>query len=156
MKNGTHKKIKIKTAEILQMDPSEKWLQLTSTGDEDLGFAAGEAVHQRLGPDVGVEERRHAAQFGQTQPEPHKLRLVAQKQRGCVPLFQLGVRRQSPGHFVALPVGPAVRVGALLEDQKSLFWMLLRSIQEAVQQAGKVLLDFAHSHADANCSDRVS
>lgn len=97
-------------------------------------------MQQRSGPDVVVQQSRHAAQLGQSQPDPHEQGLVAQEQRHRVPRLQLRVRRQSPGHLVALCVCLFISVGDILENEQLLVWMLRYSVQKTVQNAVKAPL----------------
>lgn len=108
---------------------------LTCRRDDHFGPAAGEAVQQRFGPDVEVEQSSQAAQLGQTEPGPHEAGLVGQEEGDRVPLLQPGCSLQSSGHLVALSVHMSVRIFPTLEEQEGLRGMLLRGIQEAVHDA---------------------
>lgn len=132
--------------------------QLTSTSDKDLSVTAGEAVQQRLGSDVVVQKRSRAAQLGQCQPHPHKLRLIAQEQSHRVPWLQVGMRGQSSGHFVAFSVGLAVSVRAVLEKNELLMRLLLRLVQETIQNTVKrfLLLESVDAYTNFNGSNSVT
>lgn len=124
--------------------------QLTSTSDQDFGFTAGETVQQGFGSYVVVEEGRPASQLGQRQPDPYEPRLVAQEQGDRVSFLQVGVRQESPGHFVAFFVGLAVSVGAVLENYELLMRMLRYFVQKTIQNTTKPPVDSAHAHTDVN------
>ena len=132
--------------------------QLTSTSDQDLGFTAGETVQQGLGSDVAVQQRRRTSQLGQCEPEPNKVRLVAQEQSHCVPLLQLDVCGQSSGHPVAFLVCLAVSIGAFLEKQKLLVRLPRHFVQKTIQNTVQrfLRLEFAHPYADFNCSNCIT
>lgn len=112
-------------------------LCLTCRGDDHFGPAAGEAVQQRLGPDVEVEQGSRAAQLGQTEPSPHEAGLVGQKQGDGVPLLQPGFSLQSSGHLVALSIHFAIRIFPTFKVQKCLTGMPFSGVQEAVHDAVK-------------------
>lgn len=109
----------------------------TWRGNEHFGPAAGEAVQQRLGSDVEVQQSSRAAQLGQAEPGPHEGGLVRQKQGHGVPLLQPGFSLQSSGHLVALEVHLSVGVRAPLEVDEDLVGVSPRCVQEAVQDAVK-------------------
>lgn len=108
---------------------------LTCRDDDHFGPAAGEAVQQRLGPDVEVEQSRRAAQLGQGEPGPDEARLVGHEQGDGLPFLQPRFSLQSSGHLVALLVHGAVRVLATFEVHEGLVGMPARGIQEAVHDA---------------------
>lgn len=64
---------------------------------------------------------------------------------------------QGSGHFVALLVCLAVRVAAVLEQQKLLVRLPRHFVQETIQHTVKwfALLVFTQPHADFNCSDCI-
>lgn len=113
------------------------FITLTSTDNQDFGVAAGEAVQQRFGPDVEVEQRRHASQLGEREPHPHKLWLVAQQKGSGVPLLQLSMLGQRSGRSVAFFVSLAVRVRAVLKQHEGLLWLFGDSVQKTFQNAVK-------------------
>lgn len=129
---------------------------LTCTSDQDFGVAAGEAVEQGLGPDVAVEEGGRASQLGQSEPDPHELGLVSHEESRRVPLAQVGVGGQGPGHLAALPVRLPVGVRALLEDDERLVRMPGDFVQETVHDAveGFALQQPLYAKADFNGGDR--
>lgn len=112
---------------------------LTCGRDDHLGPAAGEAVQQRLGPDVEVEQGRRAAQLGQGEPGPDEARLVAQEQGHRVALLQPSLSLQRPRHLVAPPVHLAVRVLETLEAHERLVGMPAHRLQKLVHDAVEVL-----------------
>lgn len=52
--------LQISNAAIMQ----EMFANLTGANNQDFGITAGEAVQQRLGPDVEVQQRSRASQLG--------------------------------------------------------------------------------------------
>lgn len=110
-------------------------MSLTWTGEDEFGAAAGEAVQQRFGPDVKVEQGSWAAQFGQTEPGPDVRGLVGQEQGHGVPLLQPGFSLQGPGHLVAPSVHLRVRILPTLEVDQDLVRAPPHRVQEVVQDA---------------------
>jgi len=104
-------------------------------GDDHFGPAAEEAVQQRLGSDVDVKQSRRTSQLGQTEPSPHVAGLVGQKQGDRVPLLQPGFNLQRARHLVALLVHVSISILASFKVHEDLPGMLLRGVQEAVQDA---------------------
>lgn len=131
---------------------------LTSTDNQDFGFAAGVAVQQRFGPDVEVQQSSCASQLGEGEPHPHKLRLVAEQKGNGVPLLQLDMLGQGSGHSVAFSVGLPIRVAAVLKQQECLLWLLGHSVQKTVQNAVKRFAPsvFFYLVGNFNCSHRVT
>lgn len=101
--------------------------------DQGLGSAAAEAVQQRLGPDVGVEERRGAADLQQSQPEEQEDGLVGQEQRHHVALSNPSALQEDSGRLAAELVCVPVGVGLVDETDEGLVRLQVHHLQEAVQ-----------------------
>ena len=126
---------------------------LTCRRDDDFGPAAGEAVQQRFGPDVNVEQRSRAAQLGQAEPSPHEAGLVGQEEGHRVPLLEPGCSLQGSGYLVALSVHIAVGIFPTFEEQEGLPGLPPGGIEEAVHDAveglGLLVLDEPDTEHDA-------
>lgn len=146
--------LQISNATIMQ----ETFANLTGANNQDFGITAGIAVQQRLGPDVEVQQRSRASQLGEGEPQPHELRLVAEQKGDGVTLLQLGVLGQSSGHLVAFFVGLAVRIWAVLKEQKGLLWLLGHPVQKTIQNAVKRFPppESIHLYADFDCGHSVT
>lgn len=115
-------------------------------------------MQQRFGSDVVVQQGSDASQLGQSEPDPHKLGLVAQEERHGVPLLQVRMRGQSSGHFVAHLVRLAVRVRAFLEQDERLMRLPRCMVQKTIQDAVKrfPLFEFSQTKGYFNGGDRVA
>lgn len=119
---------------------------LTCSCDQRSGSAAAEAVQQRLGPDVVVEESRRAADLHQGQPQPQVGGLVSEEQRHRVALSDAAALQEDPGGLVAELVGVPVRERLIFEAKEGLVRLRLHHLQEPVQDGvvdPGVLLDAA-------------
>lgn len=124
--------------------------RFTLGDDQDFGSAAGETVQQRLGANVGVEQRHNAAQFEQTQPGPDEVGFVPTEQSHGVPLLEPGVGLQSSGHSVTLSVHLTVRVRAVLENNERFVRLLSNVVQKTVQDAVELFVLRVLSHSLAH------
>lgn len=90
-------------------------------------------MQQRLGLDVGVEERHRAARLGQAEPDAQEVGLVAHQHSDAVSLLQLGRVVEHVGQPVAAPVHVPVGVDAAVVDHERLVRDALRLLDEPVQ-----------------------
>lgn len=77
-------------------------------------------MQQRLSSDVEIKQGNRTTQFGESQPGPDKVGLVAQKERHRVSLSQVRLLPQHPGQPVAAPVHLPVGEALPLEVQEGL------------------------------------
>ena len=81
---------------------SNTFMELFAKNDRRGGHGT-DAVHQRLGPQVEVDEGGHEADLGAAQPQPDVLRPVLHEQRHTVPVLEPGVQEEV-GQLVAVLV----------------------------------------------------
>ena len=104
---------------------------LTLGSHQGLGPAAAEAVQQAPGSDVVVEESNRTPDLHQTQPEPHKHRLIPEEQRGRVALLQSALQERSRSlvaELVRVPVGERL----ISEEEERLVRLQLHQVREPV------------------------
>lgn len=100
------------------------------------GPAAAEAVEQRPGFDVGVDEGHLAAQLGQSEPDADEVRFVAHQQCDHVPQFQRPAGSEGAGKPVTPSVHVPVRQSPVLEDYEGFARVPARLVPETVQERG--------------------
>lgn len=106
--------------------------QPTFCNHQGRGPAAAEAVQQGPGPDVVVEERRGAAQLGQTQEQPQERGIVGEEQRHRVALADAAALQERAGGLIAQLVRLPVREALVPEEHEGLVRLLPRQLREAV------------------------
>lgn len=105
----------------------------TCISDEGRGAAAVAAVKQRSAPDVRVQERDRAAQFGEREPRPHVLGRVPVKERHDLTRAHTRVFPERVRHSVADPVRIPVRVTLSLEHDEALLRVTPHGVREPLQ-----------------------
>lgn len=107
--------------------------QVTWSNNQRRGAAAGEAVQQRLGLDVGVEEGHRAARLSQAEPDAQEVGLVAHEHGDTVSLLQPDGAVEHVGQPVAAAVDVPVGVDAAVVQHEGLVGDALRLLHEAIQ-----------------------
>lgn len=107
--------------------------QPTFCSHQSRGPAAAEAVQQRPGPDVVVEEGRGAAQLGQTQEQPQERGLVGEEQRHRVAFADAAALQERPGGLIAQLVRLLVREALVPVEHEGLVRLIPRELREAVR-----------------------
>lgn len=97
------------------------------------GLAAVEAVQQRLGADVVIEQRHRGTEFSQGQPGEYEGGLVPHEERHGVASPVARPTPQRAGNLIAPSVGVLVRVALAPEHQEQLVWIGGGLLQETVQ-----------------------
>ncbi len=125
----------------------------TCISDEGRSAAAVATVQQRSTPEVRVQERDRAAQFGEREPRPHVLGRVPVKERHD--LTRVYAFPQRIRDSVTDPVGIAVRENLALEHDEALLRVTPHGVREPVQNrvAGRSAAEPSHQPPDVNRSE---
>lgn len=102
-------------------------------GYQHVGLAAVEAVQQRLGADVVIEQRHRRTEFSQGQPGEYEGGLIPHEESHGVSRLVARLRAQRVCNLIAPFVGVFVRVALVPEHQEQLAWIGGGLLQETVK-----------------------
>lgn len=130
-------------------------LVFTCISDEGRGAAAVAAVQQRSTPEVRVQQRDSAAQFGESEPRAHVLRRVPVKERNGLTRVHERAFPQRVCDSVTDPVRVPVREDLTLEHEEGLLRVTPRDVREPVQNrvARRCAAEPVHQPPDVNRSE---